>query len=78
MWQRLEVVSPLEYGSDPGREPGAARRENAKTFLGQLHAAERIPLVRVEAGLDEQEVGLEGSDGWFDAVGEGLRVGVVA
>ena len=54
-----EVVAALEHRGDARRERGAARGELAEAVLGHAHLRERVVHVRVEAGRDEHELGLE-------------------
>ena len=76
--ERLEVVAALEHGGDARREAAAAARELAETEAGQLHRRERVVDVRVEAGRDDQQVGLEAADGRLDDLLERVEVLLVA
>src|SRR5581483_823891 len=76
--QRLELVAALEHRRDAVAHRPAAARELAEAVLADAHVRERILLVRVEAGGDEEELRLEGRDGGLDDARERLRVLLVA
>src|SRR5262245_14409853 len=57
--ERARVVAALEHRAEAGSERGTAARELAEPGVGDLDVRERVLHVRVEAGRDDQQVGLE-------------------
>src|SRR5947209_20158659 len=57
--QRLEVVAALEDGGEARSERPRPAGELPEALGGYTHPRQRVGLVRVEAGGDEDEVGPE-------------------
>src|ERR1700753_1225663 len=57
--QRAQVVAAFEHGGDARGEARCALRQLAEAVGGDEHLREWILLVRVEAGRDEEQLGLE-------------------
>ena len=65
-WQCVEVVAALEHGRTARSRCRAAAGELAEAVLGEAQVGERVVLVSVEAGRDEQELRLEAGEGRLD------------
>ena len=76
--QRLEVVAALEHGGDARGELRAPRGQLAEAVGGHPHLGERVVRVGVEAGGDEQQVGLERRTAGSTMLVERVEVLVVA
>ena len=70
----VELVAALEHRGDAGPERARALRQLAEAVLGDAHLGERVVLVRVEAGRDEDELRLEARDGRLDRLLERAQV----